>query len=169
MDYDAGVPTRPQPETIVNQSVESSSSTVVSGPNPGSTNETYTVTDTNKGPESRERDDVFSDSEAEDSVSSKSKQAGSAPENRKSVDAKAVGPGHSDSLDQAAHVTHQTEHLSLGSTGSAVSEARKDVEKGTVSGLEGSNSSVGEVSEFKVMAADASVFTFGDEEDYESE
>jgi phosphatidylinositol-3,4,5-trisphosphate 3-phosphatase/dual-specificity protein phosphatase PTEN len=36
---------------------------------------------------------------------------------------------------------------------------------GTVSSLEANNAQ----SEFKAMAADASVFTFGDDEDYESE
>lgn len=170
VDYDgAAVPARAQSETAANQSVESPGPVVASGPSPGTVNETAVVSDTNKETGNREKDDVFSDSEAEESVSSKSKRVSSIPKIGESVDKNAVGSGHSGNSDQAADLAHKTEHMSLGSAGSSVNEPRKDVvDKGTISGLEGSNS-VGGVSEFKVLAADASVFTFGDEEDYESE
>lgn len=169
MDYDAAaVPARAQSETAANQSVESSGSVVASGPSPGTENEAAVVSDTNKETGNKEKDDVFSDSEAEESVSSKSKRVSSTPKTGESVDTNVVGPGQSGNSDQAANLAHKTEHMSLGSTGSSVNEPRKDVDKGTISGLEGSNSAGG-VSEFKVLAADASVFTFGDEEDYESE
>lgn len=168
VDYDAAVPARVQSETAASQSVESSGSVVASGASPGTVNEAAVVSDTNKGTGNREKDDVFSDSEAEESVSSKSKKVSSTPETRERADTNVVGSGHSGKLDEAADLAHQTEHTSLGSPGSALTEPRKDVDKGTISGLQGSNSA-GEVSEFKVLAADASVFTFGDEDDYESE
>lgn len=171
VDYDgAAAPARAQSETTANQSVESPGPVVASGPSPGTVNETAVVSDTNKETgNNREKDDVFSDSEAEESVSSKSKRVSSTPKTGESVDANAVGSGHSGNSDQAADLAHKTEHMSLGSAGSSVNEPRKDVvDKGSISGLEVSNS-VGGVSEFKVLAADASVFTFGDEEDYESE
>ncbi|XP_076881102.1 phosphatidylinositol 3,4,5-trisphosphate 3-phosphatase and protein-tyrosine-phosphatase PTEN2A-like [Bidens hawaiensis] len=57
------------------------------------------------------------------------------------------------------NMTNDRKNLSLGSSGLAqISSA--SVPK---------NDSVGEVSDFKAMAADASVFTFGDDEDYESD
>ncbi|WP_232819247.1 hypothetical protein, partial [Homoserinimonas sp. OAct 916] len=66
--------------------------------------------------------------------------------------------------DQIASLTEATKQVSIGNTGStqvhAASEPKTAVAGGTVPSSE---------SEFKAMAADASVFSFGDDEDYESE
>lgn len=65
-----------------------------------------------------------------------------------------VGSDETSSGPQMASLTHQTEQVSLEDSGEKKhSDQKKD----------------GEVSDFQIMAADASVFTFGDEEDYESE
>jgi phosphatidylinositol-3,4,5-trisphosphate 3-phosphatase/dual-specificity protein phosphatase PTEN len=61
-----------------------------------------------------------------------------------------------------------TEHISLGNTGSTQmhvdTEPKSDAGGGAVPALEVPNTD----SEFKEMAADASVFIFGDDEDLES-
>lgn len=67
-------------------------------------------------------------------------------------------------LNEIANLTHKTEQVALGSSAPTHAEAGKETGVGTeVSG------SAGEVSEFKAMAADASIFSFGDDEDEESE
>lgn len=85
-----------------------------------------------------------------------------------SGDTKVAGSGGDKSSDQSKHLTNETARLSLESIGSVQSKISKDAAKGSLSDPKVSNST-GNVSEFKAMAADASVFTFGDEEDYESE
>jgi len=71
--------------------------------------------------------------------------------------------------DQIASLSRETEHISLGNTGSTQmhvdGEPKSDAGGGAVPALEVPNRE----SEFKAMAADASVFTFGDDEDFESE
>lgn len=73
-------------------------------------------------------------------------------------------------FDQIANLTSGTEQVSLGSTGSTnihfISDAKNDAGGGALTSRE---VPLGEVSDFKAMAADASVFTFGDEDDYESD
>lgn len=110
-----------------------------------------------------DKDDVFSDSEAEEGSS----------RGRKAQAASAVGgtvtsPTTSNSTsDQVAGLTRGTEQVSLGNVASQQTHASSESKKvpGGISGFASSNAD----SEFKVMAADASVFTFGDDEDYESE
>ncbi|KAF2283762.1 hypothetical protein GH714_014967 [Hevea brasiliensis] len=113
-------------------------------------------------------DDVFSDSEGEETSSPKSRQA--------------TGPGvgstqssHTSSIstEQMRSLTHGTEQMLLGSREPSLINASDRpttdrIEK-PASGLEvPSLDSVG-VNEIKAIAADASVFSFGDEEDYESD
>ena len=78
----------------------------------------------------------------------------------------------SSNSDKITNLTHETEKISLGTTVStqinSTNDPKKENTARVVSGLEVSNP-VDEVSEFKAMAADASVFTFGDDEDYESD
>lgn len=114
-------------------------------------------------------DDVFSDSEGEETRPSNNKQArpvcGDEP-----TPAPDTG---SSSVKQMETLTQSADKLSIGSEQHSQSYANKEVRgKGaekSASGLDMPKSDTGGVSDFKAIAADASVFTFGDEEDYESE
>ncbi|PSS29316.1 Phosphatidylinositol 3,4,5-trisphosphate 3-phosphatase [Actinidia chinensis var. chinensis] len=162
VDYNGTVPTRPQTETDTDKSVESSGAT----PTPVDGN--ASTTNLNKNSDSNEKDDVFSDSEAEETGPSKSRQSKAASETGGTVDTK-TSTSETANSNQIAGLTHKTEQVSLGKTSSTqTSQPRKDAIGGTVSGLEVPNP-VGEVSAFKAMAADASVFSFGDEDDFDSE
>ncbi|KAK6159314.1 hypothetical protein DH2020_006628 [Rehmannia glutinosa] len=153
VDYDAASAplARPPSETTANESAENPGANTASRPNPAPTDEAKNS--------KKEKDDEFSDSDADEkNASSKSKQteissqvAGTVTTNDANVDSH-----------QIANLTRKAEQVSLGSSGSTNTELKKDAVGGT-SGTEG------EVSEFKAMAADASVFSFGDDEDYESE
>ncbi|XP_052201512.1 phosphatidylinositol 3,4,5-trisphosphate 3-phosphatase and protein-tyrosine-phosphatase PTEN2A [Diospyros lotus] len=165
VDHSATVPTRPQTEPATDTSVESSGTTPV--PVAGDT----PTKNPNRDSGSNEKDDVFSDSEAEETGSSKSRQSAAASDTGGTYDAKA---SNSDSTNatQVASLSRQTEQVSLGQTNSMqshpISEPKNDATAGAVPGLAAPNPE-GEVSDFKAMAADASVFTFGDEDDYDSE
>ena len=153
VDYDGTVSTRLNTETAVRKSDEGSS---IASP---SVDAGTSAPKQNKDSGSKDKDDVFSDNEAEESVSSKRKQA----------QASSASSGtDNNKTDKVASLTQSTEQLSLGNTSSQQSHApaqpKSEAAGGTVSSGEASNSQ----SEFKAMAADASVFTFGDE-DYESE
>ncbi|KAL0422602.1 UNVERIFIED_CONTAM: Phosphatidylinositol 3,4,5-trisphosphate 3-phosphatase and protein-tyrosine-phosphatase PTEN2A [Sesamum latifolium] len=113
----------------------------------------------------KKKDDEFSDSEAEESVSS-SIQTGISSHGSGTVAAKDAVPYNNVDSNQIADLTRKVEQVSLGTSPSPHTEVKKETSGG--SGAEFSNS-VGEVSEFKVMAADASVFSFGDDDDYESD
>lgn len=114
---------------------------------------------------SEKDDDVFSDNEAEEDNSSKPRQARVASEAATTdININPGSHGHTKS-DQVSSLSNDTEKLSLGKTDTIESKKAAD---GAVSGL-GTSNPVGEVSEFKAMAADASVFTFGDEDDYGSD
>lgn len=168
VDYDAAAPPRPRSEIADDKTVESSGADTPSEPSPVAVHEAAVVKNSDKNSGSNEKDDVFSDSEAEETGSLKSKEVSGAPDSRNSVNKNIGGSDHKTSLDQSTHLSHETERLSLGSTGSVQSEPRKDAVKGSLPNPEVSNPTAN-VSQFKAMAADASVFTFGDEEDYESE
>ncbi|GAB4852933.1 Phosphatidylinositol 3,4,5-trisphosphate 3-phosphatase and protein-tyrosine-phosphatase pten2a [Ancistrocladus abbreviatus] len=166
VDYDGSdsVTTTPKPETATQMPDESS---VVS---PIPVDGGSSAANSTEGSASQDKDDVFSDSEAEEGGSSKGRkaQANSTAEPAKLTLPKSetsTGSGQVESL------THETEKVSLGKGGPAqdnlVVDHKKDSSAGTGSSLEVPITEG--VSEFKAMAADASVFTFGDEEDYESE
>ncbi|KAL0384240.1 UNVERIFIED_CONTAM: Phosphatidylinositol 3,4,5-trisphosphate 3-phosphatase and protein-tyrosine-phosphatase PTEN2A [Sesamum radiatum] len=114
---------------------------------------------------SKKKDDEFSDSEAEESVSS-SRQTGISSHGSGTMAPKDALPYNNVDSNQIADLTRKAEQVSLGTSPSPHTEVKKETAGG--SGTEFSNS-VGEVSEFKVMAADASVFSFGDDDDYESD
>ncbi|KAK1430317.1 hypothetical protein QVD17_12971 [Tagetes erecta] len=61
-----------------------------------------------------------------------------------------------------ANLSNNTKNLSLGSSGPTQTTPTSGSKSDLVN-------PIGEVSDFKAMAADASVFTFGDDEDYESD
>ncbi|KAL8143777.1 hypothetical protein V2J09_016809 [Rumex salicifolius] len=113
--------------------------------------------------ETQDKDDVFSDSDAEEGGTAKTRRALETTASSSSSDMKT-------SSAQVDSLTHKTEQISLGigssPTASSMAGPKTATTHGSVSGLEVPDSGVN--SEFKAMAADASVFTFGDEEDYET-
>ncbi|KAG6789775.1 hypothetical protein POTOM_005899 [Populus tomentosa] len=163
VDYDGTVSTRSNIETAVKKSDEGSSTA------PASVDAATTAPNQNKDSASNDKDDVFSDSEAEESVSSKQKQAQASSAGGETAATPAPGSGTDNKTDKVASLTQATEQFSLGNTGSqqphAPAQPKIEAVGGTVSSLEANNSQ----SEFKAMAADVSVFTFGDDEEYESE
>uniref|UniRef100_A0A2K2C629 Phosphatidylinositol-3,4,5-trisphosphate 3-phosphatase n=1 Tax=Populus trichocarpa TaxID=3694 RepID=A0A2K2C629_POPTR len=163
VDYDGTVSTRSNIETAVKKSDEGSSTALAS------VDAGTTAPNQNKDSASNDKDDVFSDSEAEESVSSKQKQAQASSAGGETAATPAPSSGTDNKTEKVASLTQATEQFSLGNTGSQQSHApaqpKIEAVGGTVSSLEANNAQ----SEFKAMAADASVFTFGDDEDYESE
>ncbi|XP_009606825.1 phosphatidylinositol 3,4,5-trisphosphate 3-phosphatase and protein-tyrosine-phosphatase PTEN2A [Nicotiana tabacum] len=168
VDYDAAFPARPQSETATKESADSSSANPAPGSNPTSGGEPAARSNTNQHPGNSDKDDVFSDNESEETGMSKTRQTKAASEASAPADAKPLGSKNNNDSDKLSSLTHKTEQVSLGGTSSIHSEPKRDGSVGATSGVEVSNP-VGGVSDFKVVAADASVFSFGDEEDYESE
>lgn len=111
--------------------------------------------------ENQENDNVFSDSDGEDAATSGGRLSHTA--SRTGVDAKPLDSGTT--KDQT--VTHGTKQVSTNSDGSRQGKASDDKKQDT-SKKEPSipNLNSGDI---KAIAADASVFSFGDEEDYLSE
>ncbi|KAL8129212.1 hypothetical protein V2J09_018367 [Rumex salicifolius] len=84
----------------------------------------------------------------------------------------AVKPDSPTDSDHVENVTQKTEQISLEKGSSHTSSSVGDQKTATNAPRSGSEPQVpdsGVSSDFKVVAADASVFTFGDEEDYESD
>ncbi|RRT40026.1 hypothetical protein B296_00044586 [Ensete ventricosum] len=96
----------------------------------------------------KNKDDVFSDSDAEDTGSSRGKNANSSNDKTAGIEQGSLDDG-------AAAAMVAKEAPREGSSGLMSEEAVV------------TNSAA--VSEFKAIAADASVFSFGDEDEYESE
>ncbi|XP_042062344.1 phosphatidylinositol 3,4,5-trisphosphate 3-phosphatase and protein-tyrosine-phosphatase PTEN2A-like [Salvia splendens] len=157
VDYDpAAVAARPPSETSENSGANSASM-----PTPGPAEEATAAAakDSKKG-----KDDEFSDSNSEESASSKTRQTGVSSHAAGSVAVKDSTAQSNADPNEIANLTRKTEQVALGSSATTHAGAGKETGMGTeVSG------SAGEVSEFKAMAADASIFSFGDDEDEESE
>ncbi|KAH0767233.1 hypothetical protein KY285_003104 [Solanum tuberosum] len=167
-DYDAALPALPQSETATKESADSSSANTAPVSNPTSGSEPAEGSNMNQQPGNNDKDDVFSDNESEEPGMSKARQTKAASEVNAPADAKTPGSKNKNDSDKISSLTHKTEQVSLGDTSSVHSEPKKDASVGATSSVDVSNP-VGGVSDFKVMAADASVFSFGDEEDYESD
>ncbi|KAL6522553.1 Phosphatidylinositol 3,4,5-trisphosphate 3-phosphatase and protein-tyrosine-phosphatase pten2a [Orobanche minor] len=156
VDYEAAANSaRPPSETLRNEPARNPSPDPTTQPSPSPTEQPSTTKNSNK-----DKNDEFSDSEGEETTPSKSKQtesssqiAGTVTLNEASIDPQ-----------QMTNPTNKAERVSIGTSDPMLAEVKKEA----VGGSEPSNS-VDEVSEFKAMAADASVFSFGDDEDYESE
>ncbi|KAL1296037.1 hypothetical protein HN51_056814 [Arachis hypogaea] len=160
VDYNGNV-VASEPEATGKRSDESSSNSATP------VEASIPAQNTDKESGSRDKDDVFSDGESEHSASSRSKQAKPASEPVKTVNKATSGSETNKISNQVANLTNATEQVSLGSASSKpvhAGQPKSDNER-TVSGVEMASSE----SEFKAMAADASVFTFGDDEDYESD
>ena len=153
VDYDpAAAPAKPPSETSENSGANSAPKPT-HGPVEEPTAAAAAAKDSKK-----DKDDEFSDSDSEESTPSKSSQTGASSQSPGSVTAKDAPAQSNADLNEIANLTRKTEQVALGS--SAATPAGTGKETG---------SSVGEVSEFKAMAADASIFTFGDEDDDESD
>ncbi|KDP31989.1 hypothetical protein JCGZ_12450 [Jatropha curcas] len=155
IDYD-GTPPRPKADSA------STSLGSISKSNDG------VAANSNQRKFSENEDDVFSDSDGEENGAPKSSKA----------DASGVGSPQSGQTsniteEQIKSLTQGTEQLSTGSREPSHVNASEGTSSGgikkPVSGLEIPNLGSVEASDIKAIAADASVFTFGDEEDYESE
>ncbi|GAV63998.1 PTEN_C2 domain-containing protein [Cephalotus follicularis] len=150
IDYDGTLPTKSTANATTKGSDGTSGSVSVS--NGGVANNVSGAED---------NDDVFSDSEGEDTVNSKSKQARAGCK---------VGSDTRVSGTESGTLIHGTESLSVGGKEPTTDNASKDL---TTNKVGKSTSSViipnMGASDIKAIAADASVFTFGDDEDYESE
>ncbi|KAG4907594.1 hypothetical protein AAZX31_20G114700 [Glycine max] len=154
-------------ETTTKKSDESSSN------NPASSapveRSTTPAQNADKESDSHDKDDVFSDGEAEQSASSRSKQTKAPSEAVETVTNDTRISESNRVSNEIANLSHATEQVSLGNKSSTpirhASEPGSNVDGKTVSSLEVPSAE----SEFKAMAADASVFTFGDDEDYESD
>ncbi|CAG7889800.1 unnamed protein product [Brassica rapa] len=109
----------------------------------------------NKETENPDKDDVFSDNETESTNPTKTTPSASSQ-----------NPEAKHSADETSGLARATEKVSIsGNKGPSQPVSKAEAtEKPT-----GVNASSSESSEFKVMAADASVFSFGDEDDYESD
>ncbi|KAE8670027.1 cysteine proteinase RD21a-like [Hibiscus syriacus] len=155
VDYNDPVPSKPPTETATNKPDESSGTS--GSPTDGGA---AAPSSSDKDPGNNEKDDVFSDGEAEDSgPSTNRRQKPAAPS------ATTKSETSSNAADQVAGLVHSAEQVSLGNANTEThtsSNPRKDTATAGT-GVSGTGS------EFKAMAADASVFSFGDEDDYESE
>jgi len=125
-----------------------------------------------KDASSHDKDDVFSDSESEGTESSRSRHVHMA--------SNAKGPGTMEisvtkvSNDETTSIGSGIERVPLRSEGvtedpNAIDPKYEDDNIKSASVLEASNMGSTNVSEFKPVVADASVFSFGDEDEYESD
>ncbi|XP_021753352.1 phosphatidylinositol 3,4,5-trisphosphate 3-phosphatase and protein-tyrosine-phosphatase PTEN2A-like [Chenopodium quinoa] len=171
VDYDGTPPSpTPQPEPVVQKPNDQT------GPPSEQVNEVSSASEASKDSqaqaqsEQEDKDDVFSDDEADGSGSSRSRkaQAASSADTKKSTAPPAETKSTSDQ--KVDGLTQKVEKVSLGKGGStevhSVKESKSEA-VGTGAALSAPNSEG--VSDFKAMAADASVFSFGDDEDYESD
>ncbi|KAJ7946086.1 Phosphatidylinositol-3,4,5-trisphosphate 3-phosphatase [Quillaja saponaria] len=162
VDYNGTIPPSSSPQTTTKKADDISSSS-----SPGPVDVGAAAPNQDKHPGNCDKDDVFSDGETEETGSSKSKQTGAASVAGQTVTNSSCGSESSTISNQVSSLTHAAEQVSLGNAGSMSKHiaTEPNSDDGRVSSLEGPSSD----SEFKVVAADASVFTFGDDEDYESE
>ncbi|OVA15894.1 Phosphatase tensin type [Macleaya cordata] len=169
VNYDGTVPTTPTTDDTTSKRTEGSSANTSTNTGDGAT----VAPNPTKSSGSTDKDDVFSDSDAEDSGSSKKRRARGAS----SAGAATTATGDSKTSttsEEMADITRKTEQVSLRSDGpTQIPAATVPKSNGdgatTATVLDVPKLDSEGVSDFKAIAADASVFTFGDEEDYESE
>lgn len=164
VDYDGTPPspTTPHPENVAQKPGENPGNEPSSAPEAGKDSQSHAQS------EQQDKDDVFSDDESEGSGSSRGRkaQAASSVEAAKST---APPPSETNTISnqKVDGVAREVEKVSLGKGDSTDGHSLKDYKtEGAATTLPTLNTEG--VSESKAMAADASVFTFGDE-DYESD
>lgn len=156
IDYDGTISTKSKAGNSCKGSDGKPSNTSASG------NEVAAYSNQSKVSENQDNDDVFSDSDGEETAASRSTLA-----QISSGAGVTATPQESGTKEQIATLTHGTERLSLSSKGPAQSNASNDIKENVAekpSSIPNLNSG-----DIKAIAADASVFSFGDDEDYESE
>ncbi|KAK1288364.1 hypothetical protein QJS10_CPB19g01599 [Acorus calamus] len=170
VDYNGSLPPR---QTSTTDGTESSNASSVAGST--TSNSTVPPPKSIKEPGSSEKDDVFSDSESEETGSSKSRRPRTAVTTG-AHESSVGGPETTTPHEEMTSVTHRVEQVKIGGEGATqapvADKPKAEGTTGSVSGYEVpivDSTGLGTVSEFKAISADASVFTFGDEEDYESE
>lgn len=159
IDYDGTIPTKSKTEVATSKESPvggSSGTTTTTG------DQSASASKPNKDSENQDKDDVFSDTESEGSVSSK-KRHGQMSSSAGNTTTATNDPKTGVAPEEMADVTRRTENVSLGNDGRVQNPTSEVKHDGT-----GAASSI-ESSDFKAIAADASVFSFGDDEDYESE
>ncbi|XP_059457111.1 phosphatidylinositol 3,4,5-trisphosphate 3-phosphatase and protein-tyrosine-phosphatase PTEN2A-like isoform X2 [Corylus avellana] len=163
IDYDGTLPMRSKADYANKQSDS------CSGRVPTSSTGVAANSNRNKVSRSEDNDDVFSDSEGEETGDSRSRQAQATSE----AGPAATGHVSSETAEKIGSLTHRTDHLSLRSQEHAQSIASKETTTDGAgkpsSGIETPNLDSAGASDIKAIAADASVFSFGDEEDFESD
>ncbi|BAT16843.1 Os12g0407500, partial [Oryza sativa Japonica Group] len=172
VDYDGSQPPKPKPaaaSTDQKSEADSSTGTVAKGNNASSAEVS------NKESARNDKDDVFSDSEAED---------GSSKGRREKVSRNVEGTTNAAKASETSSVQKEASaaasRIEKVSITSEQGSARTPDAAPLKSGVSSKSSSTtapppppaaadSSMSEFKAIAADASVFSFGDEDDYESE
>ncbi|XP_062215212.1 phosphatidylinositol 3,4,5-trisphosphate 3-phosphatase and protein-tyrosine-phosphatase PTEN2A-like isoform X2 [Phragmites australis] len=168
VDYDGSQPPKPKPAAgHDNKSgADSSSSTVAKENN-------LAPAESNKGAGSHDKDEVFSDSDGGDG-SSKGRREKDA--SRAQGSANAAKPSETSAVQkEASAAASRIEKVAITSEQGAAKAPDATALKTEVSSKSSSTTAPppavesSSMSEFKAIAADASVFSFGDEDDYESE
>ncbi|XP_072975300.1 phosphatidylinositol 3,4,5-trisphosphate 3-phosphatase and protein-tyrosine-phosphatase PTEN2A-like [Typha angustifolia] len=161
VDYDGSQTPRPTNASADKKSDGSSTTGTIT------TENSSTSPNLNKETGSQDKDDVFSDSEAEESGSSKSRHKVAS-----NVEGSASSAKASEAVATPKEVTSVAqgiERVSLKSEDGATKAPDYPQSSKTSSVSLPPEVESSSMSEFKAIAADASVFSFGDEDDYESE
>ncbi|KAM7507129.1 hypothetical protein LguiA_017582 [Lonicera macranthoides] len=154
IDHDGTTPTKYK----ANQANEGSDRR--SGETPTNHGDAATHSNKSKAPENQDNDNVFSDSDGEETSSSR----------RNTTSEPGIGaPPQSGTMpDQISNLRQGTEQLSIGSKNNtqinASNEKKSDRDDERPASIPNFDSG-----DIKAIAADASVFSFGDDEDYESD
>ncbi|CAN8270281.1 unnamed protein product [Cochlearia groenlandica] len=152
-DINATIPTNPSSETAPKTPEETSAA------NPSSVEDSASVTGPIKETENSDKDDVFSDNESDSTTPKKTTSSDSSSTQTTKT---------KQSSDETSGLTKATEKMSISGNKGPSQPVQGTVSKGETT-EKPTGSLTNSESEFKVMAADASVFSFGDEDDYESD
>ncbi|GFQ02821.1 phosphatidylinositol 3 4 5-trisphosphate 3-phosphatase and dual-specificity protein phosphatase pten [Phtheirospermum japonicum] len=155
IDYDGTIPPKTKPDTKGKDGKSTDA--------PSSSDNKASSQESNASKKQNNEDDVFSDSEGEEESSSSRSRAGP-------TSSAAGAASHSESRAEAEHVSamsYQTGRLSIGQESMNSQSNNNEVK---IDGPEKSSKIPNmDSTDIKAIAADASVFSFGDDEDYESD
>ncbi|XP_030486018.2 phosphatidylinositol 3,4,5-trisphosphate 3-phosphatase and protein-tyrosine-phosphatase PTEN2A [Cannabis sativa] len=152
IDYDGTLPQKSNSKAnSTNPKSDTSSSTTTTTHVPISSDGTKSNSDKKQVPQNEDNDDVFSDSDGDEKGANKSRATAPPPTSTATL-----------SSEQVRNLSSQTDNqLSLGTEARVLQEGTND----TLLKMDSTRGS----DDFKAMAADASVFSFGDDEDFESD
>lgn len=169
VDYDGSQPPKPKP---VAGPADNKSDADSSASTDAKENNSAPV-ESNKGTASNDKDEVFSDSDGEDG-SSKGRKEKTAGGGQNSVNV--AKPSQTSNVDkEASAAASRLDKVVISSEQGTTKAPDGTSLKTEVSGKSSATTApppaadTSSMSEFKAIAADASVFSFGDEDDYESE